>query len=109
VVDVNLTCPPQAQPPSVRLVTGEGRWLLTATILGSGLAGIDATVVNIALPAIGEDLDVGFSTLQWTVTAYTLTLASFILAAARGLARDTTLSTMGVIRPASTSSLLVSS
>ena len=79
VVDLNVTCPPHAQPPSVRLATGEGRWLLTATILGSGLAGIDATVVNIALPAIGQDFDVGFSVLQWTVTAYTLTLASFIL------------------------------
>jgi MFS family permease len=48
-------------------------------VLGSGIAGIDATVVNIALPGIGRDLNVGFATLQWTVTAYTLTLASLIL------------------------------
>ena len=53
--------------------------MLLATILGSGLAGVDATVVNIALPSIGDDLGVGFDTLQWTVTAYTLTLASLIL------------------------------
>jgi len=47
--------------------------------MGSGLAGIDATVVNVALPAIGADLQVSFSSLQWTITAYTLTLASLIL------------------------------
>jgi EmrB/QacA subfamily drug resistance transporter len=53
--------------------------VLLATVLGSGLAGIDATVVNIALPAIGDDLDASFAGLQWTITGYTLTLASFIL------------------------------
>lgn len=56
-----------------------GRWTLLATILGSALAGIDATVVNVALPAIGADLDADFTALQWTVSAYALTLASFIL------------------------------
>lgn len=56
-----------------------GRWLMLATILGSAMAGIDATVVNVALPAIGEELDADFTTLQWTVTAYALTLAAFIL------------------------------
>ena len=50
-----------------------------ASILGSGLAGIDATVVNVALPAIGRDLHADFASLQWTITAYTLTLASLIL------------------------------
>ncbi len=59
--------------------TAPGRWVLVAALLGSGIAGIDATVVNVALPAIGESLGTGFSGLQWTVTAYTLTLASFIL------------------------------
>ncbi|MBM6399727.1 DHA2 family efflux MFS transporter permease subunit [Phycicoccus sonneratiae] len=56
-----------------------GRWLLVASILGSALAGIDATVVNVALPAIGQSLDADFATLQWTVSAYALTLAAFIL------------------------------
>jgi EmrB/QacA subfamily drug resistance transporter len=56
-----------------------GRWLLVASILGSALAGIDATVVNVALPAIGDSLDADFATLQWTVSAYALTLAAFIL------------------------------
>ena len=59
--------------------TAPGRWVLLAALLGSGIAGIDATVVNVALPAIGKSLGTGFSGLQWTVTAYTLTLAAFIL------------------------------
>ncbi len=63
----------------IRFGTATARWVLLASILGSGLAGIDATVVNVALPAIGEDLDAEFAQLQWVVTAYTLTLASFIL------------------------------
>lgn len=63
----------------ISLSSAPGRWVLLACVLGSGLAGIDATVVNIALPGIGRDLNVGFATLQWTVTAYTLTLASLIL------------------------------
>jgi MFS family permease len=53
--------------------------VLYAAILGSGLAGIDATVFNIALPAIGHDLHAGFAGLQWTINSYTLTLASLIL------------------------------
>ncbi len=63
----------------VEFSSAQGRWILLAAILGSGLAGIDATVVNVALPAMGEDLDAGFAGLQWTVTAYTLTLAAFVL------------------------------
>ena len=46
-----------------------GKWVVTAAVLGSGMAGIDATVVNIALPALGNDLDAGMSGLQWTITA----------------------------------------
>ncbi len=65
--------------PLIRLRSAQGRWVLAASILGSALAGIDATVVNVALPEIGRSLDTPFSGLQWTVTAYTLTLASFIL------------------------------
>jgi EmrB/QacA subfamily drug resistance transporter len=56
-----------------------GRWVLAATVLGSGLAFIDGTVVNVALPRIGESLDTGLSGLQWTINGYTLTLASLIL------------------------------
>ncbi len=63
----------------VRLDEPAGRWVLLATVLGSGMAMLDATVVNIALPAIGRDLDAGLAGLQWTVNGYTLTLAALIL------------------------------
>jgi EmrB/QacA subfamily drug resistance transporter len=65
--------------PALTLASASGRWVLIACVLGSGLAGIDATVVNIALPDIGRDLHASFAALQWTITAYTLTLASLIL------------------------------
>ncbi len=65
--------------PALSLSSPAGRWVLVAMILGSALAGIDATVVNVALPALGDDLDADFASLQWTVSAYALTLASFIL------------------------------
>jgi EmrB/QacA subfamily drug resistance transporter len=53
--------------------------VLLATVLGSGIAFLDATVVNIALPTIGEELDAGIAGLQWVVNAYTLTLSGFLL------------------------------
>jgi EmrB/QacA subfamily drug resistance transporter len=53
--------------------------VLLATVLGSGIAFLDATVVNVALPTIGEDLDAGIASLQWVVNAYTLTLSGFLL------------------------------
>ena len=59
--------------------TARGRWVLLTTVLGSGLVLIDGTVVNVALARIGADFDAGFTALQWTVNAYTLTLAALIL------------------------------
>jgi EmrB/QacA subfamily drug resistance transporter len=59
--------------------TPRGRWVLLTTVLGSSLAFLDSTVVNVALERIGNDLDADFAGLQWTVNAYTLTLAAFIL------------------------------
>ncbi|UGT41780.1 MFS transporter [Nocardia yamanashiensis] len=64
---------------SVRVSSGSGRWVLLATVLGSGMAMLDATVVNVALPRIAEDFGASMAGLQWTVNAYTLTLAGFIL------------------------------
>jgi EmrB/QacA subfamily drug resistance transporter len=64
---------------AVRLGRPDGRWVLTATVLGSSMAFLDATVVNIALPTIGKDLHASLAGLQWTVTAYSLTLAGLIL------------------------------
>ena len=53
--------------------------MVAATVLGSSMAFLDATVVNVALPTIGKDLHTSLAGLQWTVTAYTLTLAGLIL------------------------------
>jgi EmrB/QacA subfamily drug resistance transporter len=63
----------------LRMGTAAGRWVLVTTVLGSGLVMIDGTVVNVALERIGTELDAGFTGLQWTVNAYTLTLAALIL------------------------------
>jgi EmrB/QacA subfamily drug resistance transporter len=68
-----------AEAGELRMGTTAGRWVLFTTVLGSGLVMIDGTVVNVALERIGTDLDAGFVGLQWTVNAYTLTLASLIL------------------------------
>jgi EmrB/QacA subfamily drug resistance transporter len=65
----------------LRYGSAQGRWVVAAMILGSSVAGIDSTVVAVALPAIGRNLHVGFEGLQWTVTSYTLSLASLILLA----------------------------
>lgn len=62
-----------------RLRSRTGRWILVATILGSSVASLDATVVNVALPRIGGALHTGIAGLQWTISGYTLTLAAFIL------------------------------
>ena len=53
--------------------------MLAATVLGSGVALLDSTVVNVALPTIAADLDAGVRGLQWTVDAYLLTLTSLLL------------------------------
>jgi EmrB/QacA subfamily drug resistance transporter len=65
--------------PGLRLRSGRGRWVVTATVLGSGMAALDATVVGIALPAIGRDFHAGVTSVQWVVDAYTLTLAGLLL------------------------------
>ena len=67
------------QAGGLRYSSGPGRWVLLATVLGSGVAALDATVVNVALPAIGEDLGGGVAGLQWVLNGYLLTLASLIL------------------------------
>ncbi|HEX6872099.1 MAG TPA: MFS transporter [Micromonosporaceae bacterium] len=63
----------------LRLSSAPGRWALLATVLGTSLAFLDATIVNIALPAIGADLHAPLSGLQWTLNGYTLALAGLIL------------------------------
>ncbi|WP_329384126.1 MFS transporter [Streptomyces sp. NBC_01716] len=63
----------------IRLGTAVGRWIVFTTVLGSTMALLDSTVVNVALPHIGDDLNADLADLQWTVNAYMLTLAALIL------------------------------
>lgn len=63
----------------IRLASPTGRWVVLTTVLGSTMALLDSTVVNVALPHIGDDLNTDLAALQWTVNAYMLTLAGLIL------------------------------
>ncbi|HEX4135743.1 MAG TPA: MFS transporter [Bryobacteraceae bacterium] len=56
-----------------------GRWILTATILGSSMAFIDGTVVNVALPALQKALGASMADVQWVVESYALFLAALLL------------------------------
>jgi EmrB/QacA subfamily drug resistance transporter len=68
-----------AAPQHVEFGTARGRWVILAAILGSGVAFLDSTVVNVALPHIRDDLGGGLSGLQWTLDAYLLTLSALLL------------------------------
>ena len=68
-----------SQAPALVLSSAPGRWVVAITVLGSGIAALDATVVNIALPTIGREFHTGVAALQWVMTGYTLTLAAFLL------------------------------
>lgn len=63
----------------VALGTAQGRWLLTATVLASGMAFLDGTAVQVALPTLGSDLGASLSDLQWILNGYMLPLAALIL------------------------------
>jgi EmrB/QacA subfamily drug resistance transporter len=71
--------PVATQPAPLLYHTARGRWVVAATVLGSAMAGIDATVVGIALPTIGRTFHTGVTELQWVTNAYTLTLAGLLL------------------------------
>jgi EmrB/QacA subfamily drug resistance transporter len=58
---------------------GRGAWVLAATILGSSLAFIDGTVVNVALPALQSAFGASLSDIQWVVESYAVTLAALLL------------------------------
>ena len=66
-------------------VDSRRKYILIATIIGSSMAFIDGTVVNIALPTIGRDLDAGLSAQQWVMLSYSLAVASlYIVSGALG-------------------------
>ncbi len=81
-VQTDTRCPRrthQIKPTPSAYASGPGRWIIAIAVLGSGLAFLDGTVVNVALPEIGRDLDASTSSLQWILNGYLLTLASLIL------------------------------
>ena len=61
------------------VATRNGTWVLVATILGSSMAFIDGTVVNVALPALQASLHATVSDVQWVVESYALLLAALLL------------------------------
>ena len=65
--------------PCVEPSPRNGAWVIAATILGSSMAFIDGTVVNVALPALQSALGATLSEVQWVVEAYALLLAALLL------------------------------
>lgn len=63
----------------MRLASAQGRWLVAAMVLGSGIVFLDGSIVSLALPAVDRELDAGVAGLQWVVNGYTLMLAGLIL------------------------------
>ncbi len=61
------------------LDSAAGRWVVAASVLGSGTVFLESTVVNVALPAIGRDLGLALTRLQWIVSGYLLTLSALML------------------------------
>jgi EmrB/QacA subfamily drug resistance transporter len=72
-------CDPGIARAAVPCSTPHPRATLAATILGSSLAFIDGSVVNVALPAIGADLGASSAQLAWTINAYLLPLGALML------------------------------
>ena len=71
--------PNARQQPGLALSSPAGRTLVVGLVLGSSAAFLCASVVNVALPAIGDDLDVGLTGLQWIVNGYLVAMAALIL------------------------------
>jgi EmrB/QacA subfamily drug resistance transporter len=63
----------------LHLSTARGRWVLTATVLGSSMAQLDATVVGIAQPTIGREFHSTIAGLEWISVGYLLSLAGLLL------------------------------
>lgn len=66
--------------PAVPQSSAAARWTLVAAILGSSMAFIDGTVVNVALPSIQRELNASSSDAQWVIESYALFLAALLLA-----------------------------
>jgi EmrB/QacA subfamily drug resistance transporter len=69
----------EAVAEPIRFASARGRGALGATVLASGMAFLDGTIVNVAAKHIGTDFHASFGALQWVLNGYTLSLASLIL------------------------------
>ena len=67
------------EPRQMPLASAGARWPIAAAVLGSGIALLDGTVVNVALPTIGRDLGGGLTDQQWVLDGYLLTLSALLL------------------------------
>ena len=74
-----MSTPPGVSGPALRLHSTRGHWVVATAVLGSGVAFLDGTVVNSALPSISRDLHAGLAGIQWVVTAYLLTLGALLV------------------------------
>ena len=68
-----------ADEVAVRYGTAQGRWVIIAAVLGSGVVFLDGTVVNVALPALSRDLNASVRGLQWILDSYLVTLSALLL------------------------------
>src|SRR2546429_7970973 len=74
-----IQCAPYTAPGVEARQRSVGTWVLVATILGSSMAFIDRTVLNVALPLLQTDLHATATDVQWVVEAYSLFLSALIL------------------------------
>jgi anaerobic C4-dicarboxylate transporter len=74
-----LTSGGSVEPRQLPLVSAGARWLIAAAVLGSGIALLDGTVVNVALPSIGRELGADLTGQQWVLDGYLLTLSALLL------------------------------
>lgn len=69
----------RAARPNAHCSRSAGKWILAATILGSSMAFIDGTVVNVALPRLQAELHASVVDVQWVIESYSLLLAALLL------------------------------
>ena len=75
----SILCPVVSDSAPIRFHSSRGKWVIAAAVLGSGIAFLDGTVVNTALPAIQADLHTSLAGQQWILTGYLLTLGSLLV------------------------------
>lgn len=78
-----MSTPPPPNPPNgeerLSYSSARGRWVLATVILGSGAAFLESSVVTVALPAIGRDLDLELGGVQWVMNGYLLALSALMI------------------------------